>query len=127
MAGYADFKLVDQTLARSGYAQFSGGHPEEALAHVLDPKLDNVRAGWTTAAEIRELLSAINRSPTDLTLQCDEPPDVSEAGYAQRWGPCKVERCMLSEFTDKGAPKQSCVPRKRDYDLHARRRHIDGF
>ena len=83
---------------------------------MLDPALDNKRAGWITAAEIRGVLRAVSES---FEAVC-KPPDMSKAGDAHRWGPCGVERCMLSVHPT--TAKQTCVPRKREYDLHARRR-----
>ena len=54
--GYSRFKLVDQQITRRGYTQFSGGLPEECLAHDPDPFIDNRGYGWRTAASIRHEL-----------------------------------------------------------------------
>ena len=128
--GYTQFKLVDQTVARAGYTQFSGGLPEEALSYDPDPALNNQRTGWRGEAAIREALAAQQQG---LNASCAPPVNDRDA---HMWGPCRVERCMYVErmrvpctSTQRGKWRKGvnpcvikeCVPRQREYDLHAKR------
>ena len=133
--GYSQFKLVDQTLARAGFTQFSGGLPEDALAFDPDPALNNRRTSWKSSRELRSALLWLQRSANATCA----PPVFGQGEHA--WGPCRVERCMyvekaveLSAISLEQATQcvhnkrgengkcilKSCVPRQREYDLHAK-------